>query len=47
MNGAGGLETALLLARRTPLPPDVDLAGLVGTLHRSPLGDPRERSVWK
>jgi serine/threonine protein kinase len=30
MTGPGGLETVLLLARRTPLPSGTDLAGLVG-----------------
>jgi eukaryotic-like serine/threonine-protein kinase len=37
MKGPGGLETVLLLARRTPLPPGRDLAGLVGPLPPSPL----------
>jgi hypothetical protein len=32
MTGPGGLETALLLVRRTPLPPNIDLAGLIGRL---------------
>jgi predicted Ser/Thr protein kinase len=42
MTGPGGLETVLLLARRTPLPPGIDLAGLVGPLPSSPLRDERE-----
>jgi hypothetical protein len=37
MKGPGGLETVLLLARRTPVPPGTDLAGLVGPLPPSPL----------
>ncbi len=37
MEGPGGLETVLLLARRTPLPPGTDLAGLVGPMPPSPL----------
>jgi predicted Ser/Thr protein kinase len=37
MEGPGGLETVLLLARRTPLPQGTDLAGLVGPLPPSPL----------
>ncbi len=37
MKGPGGLETVLLLARRTPLPLGSDLAGLVGRLPPSPL----------
>ena len=42
MTGPGGLETVLLLARRTPLPTGIDLAGLVGPLPPSPLRDERE-----
>ncbi len=37
MKGPRGLETLLLLARRTPLPPGTDFAGLVGPLPPSPL----------
>ena len=37
MKGPGGLETALLLVRRTPLPPSVDLAASIGSLPPSPL----------
>ena len=37
MKGPGGLETALLLVRRTPLPPSVDLAASIGPLPPSPL----------
>jgi hypothetical protein len=47
VEGASGLETAVLLARRTPLPTEMDLAPLVGPLPVSPLGDLRERQVWK
>jgi hypothetical protein len=46
VNGPSGLETALLLVRRTPLPPDRDLAGLIGRLPSSPLRDPEERAVF-
>ena len=45
MTGPGGLETALLLVRRTPLPPDTDLAGLIGPLPPSPLRDAAEVAV--
>jgi hypothetical protein len=37
MKGPGGLETALLLVRRTPLPPNIDLAPAIGPLPPSPL----------
>jgi eukaryotic-like serine/threonine-protein kinase len=37
MKGPGGLETALLLVRRTPLPPSIDLAASIGPLPPSPL----------
>jgi eukaryotic-like serine/threonine-protein kinase len=37
MKGAGGLETVLLLARRTPLAEGTNLAGLIGPLSPSPL----------
>jgi hypothetical protein len=37
MKGPSGLETILLLARRTPLPTGMDLAELVGRLPPSPL----------
>jgi serine/threonine protein kinase len=47
VDGASGLETAVLLARRRPLSPEVDLAALVRTLPLVPYGDPRERQVWK
>jgi hypothetical protein len=46
LNGPSGLETALLLVRRTPLPPDTDLVGLIGRLPSSPLRDPEERAVF-
>jgi predicted Ser/Thr protein kinase len=45
LNGPGGLETALLLVRRTPLPPGTDLARLIGRLPSSPLRDPQELAV--
>jgi serine/threonine protein kinase len=37
MKGPGGLETALLLVRRTPLSPSIDLAASIGPLPPSPL----------
>ena len=37
MKGPGGLETALLLVRRTPLSPTIDLAASIGLLPPSPL----------
>jgi len=37
MKGPGGLETALLLVRRTPLPANVDLAASIGPVPPSPL----------
>jgi hypothetical protein len=37
MKGPGGLETALLLVRREPLPPGLDLAASIGPLPPSPL----------
>jgi hypothetical protein len=46
LTGPSGLETALLLVRRTPLPPDTDLAGLIGRLPASPLRNPEERAVF-
>jgi hypothetical protein len=36
MTGPGGLETVLLLAHRTPLPPGTDLAGLAGQMPLQP-----------
>jgi serine/threonine protein kinase len=42
MIGPGGLETALLLVRRTPLPPDIDLTVSIGRLPPSPLRNPLE-----
>ncbi len=42
MSGPGGLETVLLLARRTPLPTGIDLVGLVGPLAPSPLHNEHE-----
>jgi hypothetical protein len=45
MEGQGGLETALLLVRPTPLPPATDLAALIGRLPPAPLRDPREVAV--
>ena len=37
MKGPGGLETALLLVRRTPLPASIDLAASIGPLPSTPL----------
>jgi hypothetical protein len=45
VQGPSGLETALLLVRRTPLPADTDLAALIGHLPPSPLRDPHEVAV--
>jgi hypothetical protein len=42
LNGPSGLETVILLARRTPLPATTDLAALIGSLPPAPLHDPRE-----
>ena len=42
VRGPGGLETALLLVRRTPLSADTDLAGVIGRLPPSPLRDPHD-----
>jgi serine/threonine protein kinase len=42
MAGPGGLETALLVVRRTPLPAKTDLAASIGPLPPSPLRDPLE-----
>jgi hypothetical protein len=42
MEGPPGLETALLLVRRTPLPEDVDLAALVGRVMPAKLNNPEE-----
>jgi hypothetical protein len=39
MEGPGGLETVLLLARRTPLPAGTTLLRLIGRFPPSPLGD--------
>jgi hypothetical protein len=39
MEGPGGLETVLLLARHTPLPLGTDLVALIGAFPPSPLGD--------
>jgi serine/threonine-protein kinase len=38
IEGSGGLETVLLLARRTPLPADVKLAEVLGRIPPAPLG---------
>ncbi len=45
ITGPGGLETVLLLARRTPPPPSTDLAVLIGLLALVPLRDVREVAV--
>ena len=45
MKGPGGLETALLLVRRTPLPSDIDLAAAIGPLAPSPLRNELEVAV--
>jgi hypothetical protein len=45
MRGKSGLETILLLARREPLPADVNLAQLIGKAPVTPLRDPLEFAV--
>jgi hypothetical protein len=45
VTGPGGLETALLLARRTTLPPGVDLAEVVGRVPPVSMRDPQEVTV--
>jgi serine/threonine protein kinase len=42
LDDAAGLETVLLLARRTPLPADQSLARLLGKVPAGELNDPRE-----
>ena len=42
MEGPSGMETILLLARRTPLPKDVKLAELIGELKPTRIDNPRE-----
>jgi hypothetical protein len=43
LDDKGGLETVLMLARRTPLPEDVDLTGLIGT---PPVAKLRHLEEW-
>jgi serine/threonine protein kinase len=45
MKGPGGLETALLLVRRKPLAPNIDLTALIGPLPKSPLRNELEVAV--
>jgi eukaryotic-like serine/threonine-protein kinase len=45
MSGPGGLETALLLVRRQPVPSGTDLAALIGPLPKSPLRNELEVAV--
>jgi hypothetical protein len=45
LGGAAGLETALLLARRTPLPADASLPALLENLPPAPLRDPLEYAM--
>jgi serine/threonine protein kinase len=47
MDGAGGLETALLLARHTPLPLTIDLARLVVMPSQGSPSDLPGGQVWK
>ncbi len=42
VEGPSGLETILMLARRTPLSADADLAAVIGKLPRAPLRNPLE-----
>ena len=46
VNGPSGLETALLLVRRTPLPLETDLAALIGQVKPLRLRDPLEVAVY-
>jgi hypothetical protein len=45
LHGPGGLETALLLARRTRLPAAAELTEVIGPLPPAPLRDPQEVAV--
>jgi serine/threonine protein kinase len=45
LQGPSGLETAILLARRSPLPGSTDLVKLIGAMPPAPLGDPLELAV--
>jgi predicted Ser/Thr protein kinase len=45
LQGPSGLETALMLARGTPLPASIDVAALLGTLPPSPLRNPQEVAI--
>src|SRR5262249_35850937 len=45
MTGKSGLETIVLLARRAPLPAEVNLARLIGPAPVTPLRDPLEFAV--
>src|SRR5262249_23610277 len=45
MSGKSGLESILLLARREPLPADVDLARLIGKAPVTRLRDPQEFAI--
>ena len=45
VQGPSGLETALLLARRTPLPATTDLTAVIGPLPPAPLRNPLEFAV--
>ncbi len=45
MSGPGGLETAVLLVRSSPLPEGTDVAALIDSLPPVPLGDPHEVAV--
>jgi serine/threonine protein kinase len=42
MQGPGGMETAVMLVRRTRLPADIDLPALIGRLPPAPLRDPQD-----
>jgi hypothetical protein len=43
--GGTGVDTILLLGRLSPLPPSVDLAGVLGPAPRIPLRDPQQYAV--
>jgi hypothetical protein len=46
LSGPPGLETVLMLARRTPLPAETSLADIAGTLPPTALRDPRELAFF-
>jgi hypothetical protein len=47
MSGESGLETIVMVARRTPLPPDVSLGKLIGQVPVVPMRKPGEFAVLR